>query len=86
MGNKEGSQGIENHAYVNDAFKGSCISITKPAPNDEKTEVNPDDTGPETKSNKNPNPRTPIINSIIPLRKHSNTAFGTFPLVTVKEI
>lgn len=46
-------------------------------------EVNPDDTGPETKSNKNPNPNAPIMNSMMPLRKHSNTVFGTFPFVMV---
>lgn len=39
MGNNEGSQDMSNHAYVNDAFKGSCVSITKPATNGEKGEL-----------------------------------------------
>lgn len=38
-------------------------------------DVNPDETGPETKSIKNPRPNIPINNSIKPHKKHNRTDF-----------
>lgn len=38
-------------------------------------DVNPDDTGPDTKSIRNPKPNNPIRNSTTPQSKHSRTDF-----------
>lgn len=42
-------------------------------------EVNPEDTGPDTKSTRKPNPKIPISSSMIPARKDNRTALCTFP-------
>ena len=41
--------------------------------------VNPDETGPETKSIRNPSPNNPISSSTSPDRKQSTTAFCQLP-------
>lgn len=41
--------------------------------------VKPLETGPETKSMRNPSPKKPINNSIMPVKKQSKTAFCQLP-------
>ena len=41
--------------------------------------VNPEETGPDTKSIKNPSPNNPIKSSTVPERKQSTTAFCQLP-------
>lgn len=45
-------------------------------------DVNPDDTGPETKLMRKPRPSTPISSRTNPERNVSNTAFSTTPPAT----
>lgn len=41
--------------------------------------VKPDETGPDTKSIRNPRPKRPIKSSIKPVRKDKSTAFSQLP-------
>lgn len=45
----------------------------------ETAEVNPEATGPDTKSTRNPRPKSPIRSSTIPERKERRMALGTLP-------